>query len=190
MGTGKWGAFSLNNLDFVDWSCALWFQVFGNVNNYFRSLPNFFSSNTAIDSFISASFYSSMISESLVFYPACSLEAPKYSVHRGTIHLIRTQNFTKCNISYLMIHTRKCVYQGVKSVNFAETFAYVLDERSLKKHLKCFLLQTGLIIGWKVFMKLKTHLQGARGGKVPKQNGRTIFSNNFTRYPKKKCPTV
>ena len=44
----------------------------------------------------------------------------------GVIYLVRTQNFQKTNISYPLIHTRICAYQGVLNVSFSETFAYVL----------------------------------------------------------------
>ena len=44
------------------------------------------------------------------------------------IHLVRTQNFLKTNVSYPLIHTRTCAYQGVRNVSFSENFAYVLNE--------------------------------------------------------------
>ena len=34
----------------------------------------------------------------------------------------------KTNISYPLIRTRTCAYQGVKNVSFSEDFAYVLNE--------------------------------------------------------------
>ena len=43
------------------------------------------------------------------------------------INLVRTQNFPKTNISYPPIRTRTCAYQGVRSIGFAENFAYVLN---------------------------------------------------------------
>ena len=46
----------------------------------------------------------------------------------GVIHLVRTQNFSKTNISYPLIHTRMCVYQGVEIVSFLENLAYMLNE--------------------------------------------------------------
>ena len=39
---------------------------------------------------------------------------------KGIIHLVRTQNFRKTSISYPLIPTRSCTYQG-----FSENFAYV-----------------------------------------------------------------
>ena len=43
----------------------------------------------------------------------------------------RTQNFPKTNISYLLIRTRKCAYQGVRSVSFSKDFEInVLNEWS------------------------------------------------------------
>ena len=43
------------------------------------------------------------------------------------IHLVRTQNFPKTSISYPLIRTHTCAYQGVRNVSFSENFAYVLD---------------------------------------------------------------
>ena len=39
--------------------------------------------------------------------------------------------FRKTNISYPLIRTRTCAYQGVRNVSFLESFAYVLNEWSL-----------------------------------------------------------
>ena len=36
--------------------------------------------------------------------------------------------FQKANISYLLIPTRMCAYQGVSNVSFSENFAQVLSE--------------------------------------------------------------
>ena len=46
------------------------------------------------------------------------------------------QNFPKTNISYPLICTCTCAYQGVKNNSFSENFAYVLNESSQirKKH--------------------------------------------------------
>ena len=44
---------------------------------------------------------------------------------KGIIHLVRTQNFRKTSISYPLIPTRSCTYQG-----FSENFAYVPNEWS------------------------------------------------------------
>ena len=43
------------------------------------------------------------------------------------IILVRTQILRKINISYPLIHTRACTYQGIRNVNFSENFAYVLN---------------------------------------------------------------
>ena len=40
----------------------------------------------------------------------------------------------KTNISYSLIRTRTCVYQGVRNVSFSENFAYQLNEWSLYKN--------------------------------------------------------
>ena len=37
--------------------------------------------------------------------------------------------FQKTNISYPLIRTRTCVYQGLRNVSFSENFAYVLNGR-------------------------------------------------------------
>ena len=36
--------------------------------------------------------------------------------------------FRRSNISYSLMCTRTCAYQGVRNVNFLEHFAYVLNE--------------------------------------------------------------
>ena len=36
--------------------------------------------------------------------------------------------FRKTNISYPLIHTPTCAYQGVRNNNFSENFAYVLNQ--------------------------------------------------------------
>ena len=36
--------------------------------------------------------------------------------------------FRKTNISYRLIRTRTCVYQGVRNISFSENFVYVLIE--------------------------------------------------------------
>ena len=46
------------------------------------------------------------------------------------MHLVRTQNFRKINISY-----PACAYQGVENVSFSENFAHVLNEWSLMEIL-------------------------------------------------------
>ena len=37
------------------------------------------------------------------------------------------KTFRKTSISNHLIRTRKCVYQGIRNVSFAENFAYVLN---------------------------------------------------------------
>ena len=51
---------------------------------------------------------------------------------QGIIHLVRTQNFRKTDISYPLIRTRTCAHQGVKNVDCSEKFTYVLNKWSLK----------------------------------------------------------
>ena len=45
----------------------------------------------------------------------------------GIIHVVCTQKFQK-SISYPLIHTRTFTYEGVKSINFSESFAYLLND--------------------------------------------------------------
>ena len=47
--------------------------------------------------------------------------------------LPKTQNFPKTNISYLLIRTRTCEYQGVRNVSFSEHCACVINEWSAEK---------------------------------------------------------
>ena len=49
----------------------------------------------------------------------------------GFIHLVRTQNFPKINISDPLIRTRTCSFQRVRNVSFLGNFAYVLNGWSL-----------------------------------------------------------
>ena len=49
---------------------------------------------------------------------------------RSFIWCVR-KTFRKINISYPLIRTRTCAYQGVRNVSFSENFAYVLNEWSL-----------------------------------------------------------
>ena len=53
----------------------------------------------------------------------------------GIIHLVRTQNFPKTNVSCPLINTSTYAYQGFRNVSFSENFAYVLNEWLL---LNCF----------------------------------------------------
>ena len=48
----------------------------------------------------------------------------------GIIYYVR-KIFRKTNISYPLIRTRTCTYQGVRNVSFSENFAYVVNEWSL-----------------------------------------------------------
>ena len=50
----------------------------------------------------------------------------------GIIHLLRSNIFRKTNISYHLIRTRACGYQGVRNVSFSKNVAYVLNELSLR----------------------------------------------------------
>ena len=50
------------------------------------------------------------------------------TMYIGIIHLVHTENLPVNNISYPVIRTRACAYQGVRNVNFLDNFAYVLDE--------------------------------------------------------------
>ena len=43
--------------------------------------------------------------------------------------------FRKTNISNPLIHTRTCVYQGVRNISFSENFTYVLNRWSLSLQL-------------------------------------------------------
>ena len=51
----------------------------------------------------------------------------------GVIHLVVRKTFWKFNISYPLIYTRTCAYQGVRNISFSENFACVINERSLCK---------------------------------------------------------
>ena len=51
----------------------------------------------------------------------------------GVIHLVVRKTFWKFNISYPLIYTRTCAYQGVTNISFSENFACVINERSLCK---------------------------------------------------------
>ena len=52
----------------------------------------------------------------------------------GVIHLVRTQLFRKTNISYPLICTRTCAYQGVRNVSFSGNFAYVPKNHPSSSH--------------------------------------------------------
>ena len=57
------------------------------------------------------------------------LEMIKYEQQiLGIIHSVHTQNFRKTYISYPLIYTRTCEYQGGKNISFSEIFWYVLNE--------------------------------------------------------------
>ena len=69
-------------------------------------------------------------------FPVCWLLV-KSSVNKSA-HPIRDHSFStyakfseKTNVSYPLIRTRTCAYQGVRNVSFSENFAYVLNEWSL-----------------------------------------------------------
>ena len=46
-------------------------------------------------------------------------------------YLVRAQKFLKSNISYPLIRTLMCAYQGLRNVSFSENLAYELNEWSL-----------------------------------------------------------
>ena len=50
------------------------------------------------------------------------------------IHLVRTQMFRKTNISYPLVRTRTCAYQGVRNISFSGYFPYPLNEWFLQKY--------------------------------------------------------
>ena len=50
----------------------------------------------------------------------------------GIIHLARAQNFPKTYISYPLINTRSCEYQGVRNISLWKIFANVLNEWSIR----------------------------------------------------------
>ena len=50
----------------------------------------------------------------------------------GIIHPVRTNNFQKTNISYSLIRTRMCAYQGVRNVSFLKNCSFVLTGYSLR----------------------------------------------------------
>ena len=56
------------------------------------------------------------------------------------IYLVRTQIFRKTNISYPLICTHMCSYQGVRNVCFSKNFAYILNEWYLIQNSKSFYL--------------------------------------------------
>ena len=67
----------------------------------------------------------------------------KISSWLGIIHLVRSKTFRKTKISYPLIRTPMCVYQGVRNVSFSENFAYVLNECSLIKHTESYTKMRG-----------------------------------------------
>ena len=61
------------------------------------------------------------------FYDATGYEASGEFVERD--HSLNAYvNFRKTNISYSLIRARTCVYQGLRSVSFAENFAHGLNK--------------------------------------------------------------
>ena len=54
-------------------------------------------------------------------------------LRRSFIYYVR-KIFQKTNISYPLISTRTCVYQGVRNVSFSKNFANVFNEWSLINH--------------------------------------------------------
>ena len=51
---------------------------------------------------------------------------------KGSSFIMFTKFTEKNNISFPVICTRMCAYQGVRNVSFSENFASVLNEWSLK----------------------------------------------------------
>ena len=49
----------------------------------------------------------------------------------GNFDLVRTQIFRRTNISYPLMRTLTCAYQGVRNISFSKNFACVLNEWSL-----------------------------------------------------------
>ena len=66
-------------------------------------------------------------SDAVLKLQACNLIKKKTPTW-GFIYLVRTQTFRKTKISYPLVRTRACAYQGVRNVTFSEHFAYVLNE--------------------------------------------------------------
>ena len=77
----------------------------------------------------------------IIFFSAVSarvlknFERKKLRVYQGlglllqaTIDLVCTQNFPKTNISYFLIRTRACMYQGVRNVSSSKNFESALNE--------------------------------------------------------------
>ena len=55
------------------------------------------------------------------------LRNTKSFTQKGIIHLVRMQNFPEDYISYPLIRTRTCAYQGVRNVSSPENFVHALD---------------------------------------------------------------
>ena len=54
------------------------------------------------------------------------------SLDKGSLIYYVRKIFRKTNISYTLIRTHLCAYQGVRNVSFSENFANVINEWSLK----------------------------------------------------------
>ena len=63
-------------------------------------------------------------------YFLCKFYFPRENsdVHQGSIH---AKSAKRTTISYRLIRTPRCAYQGIGNVSFSENFAYVLNEWSL-----------------------------------------------------------
>ena len=59
--------------------------------------------------------------------------------------------FQKTNISYPLIRTRTCAYQGVRNASFSDNFLYVLNERSFGKFTSKILMKN-----WQAPSKIDT----------------------------------
>ena len=75
----------------------------------------------------------------------------------GVIHFVHMQNFPKANISYFLMRTHTCVYQGVRNVSFLETFAYKPSE--WPQYIKFYIYNTDLafFLIWEIIQLILYH---------------------------------
>ena len=77
-----------------------------------------------------------VILKSNIFTLFCNKRLPLRLIHLGKfwthpenfVYLVHKRIFPKINISYPLIRTRTCAYQGVKNFSFLEKCAYVLNK--------------------------------------------------------------
>ena len=62
----------------------------------------------------------------------------------------------RTNISYPLIRTRTCVYQGTRNVSFSENCACVLNERSLTNWLNIFVYVGSVVFGNLILVVIQT----------------------------------